>query len=112
MKQYFIIIHPNGEVEKTLAPDENEHLNFLQKMVGGYIETVPSSVSSDAILIVNEEGKNLNLPENRLATALADLHNDYIVGTAVFTIAAGEDILAMPIDIANMFTEFISKIVT
>ena len=42
------------EVDNTLAA--------LQTEVGGYIETVP--IASDAVIICNEEGRILGLPDN------------------------------------------------
>ena len=42
---------------------EIEHtLENLQKTVGGYIETV--TISTDVVIICNEEGKLLGLPHN------------------------------------------------
>lgn len=111
MEQYFIIIHPNGRVEKQRAPEENKQLEFLQEAVGGYIETVPCGITSEGIIIVNEEGKLKNLPENPLASKISKIYEgDYIVGTAVFAIVAGEDILALPPTEAEMFANFIKGI--
>lgn len=42
------------EIENTLAA--------LQQEVGGYIETV--TIASDAVVICNEEGRILGLPDN------------------------------------------------
>ena len=62
------------EIENTLL----EH----QKIVDGYIETIP--FASDAVLIVNEEGKLMGLEPN------FRFGNDLIVGTAII-IGVDED---------------------
>ncbi len=112
MKQYFIIIHPDGSVETERAPDELEQLSFLQKTVGGYIETVPCNFSSDGIFIVNEEGKLKGLEVNKKATSLANLFaGDCIAGTAVFAIAAGEYILPLNTDETKLFEDFFKRLV-
>lgn len=63
-------------------------LENLQKTVGGYIEVV--WLASDLILIVNEEGKLLGLPDNFM------LMDDMIAGTAIFAGVKGEDIVSLP----------------
>ena len=47
------------EIENTLKG--------FQKVVGGYIETVPmESIDDDLRVVLNEEGKNIGLPMNRV----------------------------------------------
>lgn len=70
-------IHP--ENEKTFALEE------VQRLVDGYIEVV--RLTSDQIMIVNEEGKFCK-KYNPIASGIADLHHalrneDYISGDAV-----------------------------
>ena len=55
-------------------------LEELQRIVGGYIETV--SVFDDVLLIVNEEGKFLGLEPN------INFYGDVLVGTII---AVGRD---------------------
>ena len=45
------------------AANVSDSLEALQKIVGGYIKTV--TVFTDAVVICNEEGRILGLPENR-----------------------------------------------
>jgi Domain of unknown function (DUF3846) len=62
-----------GEAPK-IVEIENE-LEAFQKIVGGYIECV--SIGFDMIMVINEEGKLLELPPN------IDLGYDVIAGNAV-----------------------------
>lgn len=64
------------EVENTLE--------MLHNLVGGYIECV-STISTNIVMIVNEEGKLRDLDNN------FEYYNDMIVGTAVFVGVDGED---------------------
>lgn len=75
------LIKSTGE-EISISPASGKHykLKELQQFVGGYIETLP--VAKTQLMIVNEEGKFLNLPINKRATEIA-LENcilDVIVG--------------------------------
>lgn len=50
-------------------PEEREidgSLESMQKLVGGYIETVPHEKVPMCLYILNEEGKIMGLPPNRL----------------------------------------------
>ena len=51
-------------------------LASLQSLVGGYIEHVP--FKDDIGFLVNEEGKLMGLPQNRI-----DYYGDVLVGTVV-----------------------------
>lgn len=78
------LITTQGEY-KTIKPKNNKNftLNELQGFVGGYIEIVPSKYDGK-VLIINEEGKNLNLPYNQLATRDYKYNEtDVIMGNAV-----------------------------
>lgn len=72
-------------------------LENLQKTVGGYIEVV--RLSRDLILIVNEEGKLLGLPEN------FTLMGDRIAGTAIFAGVKREDIVSIPKCVKEIFPQ-------
>lgn len=93
MKRYVIIIEPDGEVRKRIWLPE-EGLLELQSIVGGNVETVPTE-REGYLLIVNEDGKNEQLPRNRKATKILP-HimqiRDYIVGTAVLMKRGKEDV--------------------
>lgn len=68
------------EIEISPAAGKHYKLKELQQLVGGYIETLP--VATDQLMIVNEEGKLMNLPINKRATEIA-IENcilDVIVG--------------------------------
>ncbi len=65
-----LLIAPDGTVTpKPLPAGRKFQLDELQALVGGYIELAPSALSRFR-LVLNEEGLQLNLPPNRLATAL------------------------------------------
>jgi hypothetical protein len=56
-------------------------LEELQEIVGGYIEIV--SLMDDEIMVINEEGKLIDLPFNETATQMyqeVDGFYDYIAG--------------------------------
>lgn len=82
-----IIIKSDGsQIEVSPKDGERFTLEELQGHVGGYIEII--NLSADKALVINEEGKLLNLPLNQKATALAQFcgaifPSDYIVGDAV-----------------------------
>ena len=59
------------EVENTLKA--------LQREVGGYIETV--TIASDAVIICNEEGRILGLPDNCRVCGVDFVGTLLIVGT-------------------------------
>lgn len=76
-----VIYKSNGEVIETSPKNGNDFsLKELKEIVGGYIEIVNLG---DNYMVVNEEGKLLDLPLNSEATTLYMLIaniNDYIVG--------------------------------
>jgi hypothetical protein len=65
-------------VKEEVPPTTEATLDFLQQIVGGYIERVKTADKKD--LIVNEDGLMMNLPYNRNATLYA---GQKIVGDAV-----------------------------
>lgn len=75
------LIKSNGK-EQEISPKKGKSfkLKELQNLVGGYIETI--SVSTNQLMVINEEGKLRKLPFNQKATEIA-LENsviDAIVG--------------------------------
>lgn len=104
MERYAIIIRPNEEtVLLHCYPGDSLDLKTLQEIVEGHIETVPTMMSSawskekdvGLTLIINEEGKLLGLPMNQLATDMAYLFNDVIVGNAVLMGTTDEDFIGL-----------------
>lgn len=79
------IIYVDGTIKK-IAPKNGKfyELSELREIVDGYIEIVP--VSSTQYAVINEEGKILNLPINRLATldySTTLYANDYFAGNVL-----------------------------
>ena len=67
----------NGEkAEVTPKNGTDFTLDELQSFVGGYIEII--WLTPDEIMVVNEEGRLLDLPENDIASNLYEV--DVIVG--------------------------------
>lgn len=92
MERYAIIIRSNEEMALLHCyPGDSLDLKTLQEIVEGHIETVPTALAGEwsheqgvgLTLIINEEGKLLGMPVNRLATDMAYLFNDVIVGNAI-----------------------------
>lgn len=85
MKNY--IINANGaKTEVTPKFGNSFTLEELQEYVGGYIEII--RLTDKYLMVVNEEGRLLNLPFNPEATDIARQHkaiypNDMIVGNAL-----------------------------
>ena len=89
-----IIKTPNSRPFKALIDNE---LEALQAIVGGYIEILPvCSDKKEVLLIVNEEGKIMNLPYNFMT------EYDFIAGTAIFCGADGEDLDDCPVTVKQV----------
>lgn len=75
------IYKTNGDIIETSPKNGNDFsLKELKEIVGGYIEIVDLD---DAYMVINEEGKLLNLPFNIKATRIYQHFtriDDYIVG--------------------------------
>jgi len=80
-------IKANGEVIEVSPKDKGKtfSLKELKEYVGGWIECV--YLNRRQVMVVNEEGKLLNLPYNAIATATYQLatqpNDDFIVGDAL-----------------------------
>ena len=74
MKKIKVIIKRPDELYGHVC-NISSSLENLQKIVGGYIETV--HLTDDVVIICNEEGKLQNLPFNM------NLHNEELVGTII-----------------------------
>lgn len=90
-----VIIKQPGEPVGHIEEIDNT-LKAMQKIVGGFIETVPIAEGSDRIImIVNEEGKYMLLQEN--FWALLRGRWDLIVGPVIICGDSGEDFVDVPI---------------
>lgn len=114
MERYAIIIRPNEEaVLLRCYHGDSLDLKALQEIVEGHIETVPTVMSSGwskekdvgLTLIINEEGKLLGMPVNRLATDMAYLFNDAIVGNAILIGTTDEDFIGLTKEAAENIME-------
>lgn len=80
-----IIYKTNGEVIETSPKNgTNYTLEELKEIVGGYIEII--HLTNNKIMVINDEGKLINLPHNENATTLYRIclcTIDFIVGDAL-----------------------------
>lgn len=109
MYKYVIELKTNGEIiKKSVRNDYKLTLGYLQRAVGGYIETV--GVTGDfagrkILLIVNEEGVIRGLEFNAHATSLVDYP---IFGNCVVVRADGEELLPLEEeDVQNLYKTMI-----
>jgi len=83
---YLHIIHPIFPV-RTIVTFSQPSLEELQKLVGGYIAVVKVFYNNKKCqMIINEEGKLLDMLPNELATKIYHERRDtedYIAGTAI-----------------------------
>ena len=79
------------DASKTLSLDK------LHDLVGGNIEVVRASRIAPLVMIINEEGRLLNLPLNKNATAWQSaIHGcQHIVGDVVVMCQIGEDLVGL-----------------
>ena len=114
MERYAIIIRPNEEMALLHCyPGDSLDLKTLQEIVEGHIETVPTALAGEwsheqgvgLTLIINEEGKLLGMPVNRLATDMAYLFNDVIVGNAILIGTTDEDFIGLTKEAAENIVE-------
>lgn len=114
MERYAIIIRPNEEMALLHCyPGDSLDLKALQEIVEGHIETVPTALAGEwsheqgvgLTLIINEEGKLLGMPVNRLATDMAYLFNDAIVGNAILIGTTDEDFIGLTKEAAENIVE-------
>lgn len=100
----YAIVIPAGKPAVLLRcwPEDGLELKDLQDIVEGHIETVETMLALGwaqekdvtPVLIINEEGKLLGLPNNEDATLMAQIPiNDEIVGNAVLMLARGEELI-------------------
>jgi hypothetical protein len=77
------LITYSGEVKEMEFSKKMVTLKEMQDCVGGYIEFV--WLNDNKILVVNEDGKIVGLPDNMIATTLIMEQgiSDHIVGNAL-----------------------------
>ena len=99
-----LVIEPGKNPEEREIPNT---LKALQKIVGGYIETVAlhRSVKDGELeridIVCNEEGKLLGLPKNRIIKRL----NDIICGTFLIVATGEEDFISLTDEQVETWTE-------
>ena len=89
--------------QPAFSKEVENNLQSLQKLVGGYIETV--SLPRGICMIVNEEGKLQGLQPN------FRLDHDLIVGTAVFVGVSGEEFCSLSVDQENYVWRMMSCVI-
>lgn len=87
MKEYINVIIKKPGLPPHFATVRNE-LPYLQAVVGGYIEMV--KVTTDCVIICNEEGRLMNLPRN------CELCGVDFVGTVLICGVDGEEFTDVP----------------
>ena len=111
MERYAIIIRQNEEMALLHCyHGDSLDLKTLQEIVEGHIETVPTALAGEwsheqGVLVNNEEGKLLGMPVNRLATDMAYLFNDVIVGNAILIGTTDEDFIGLTKEAAENIVE-------
>lgn len=86
-----LIKEPN---KKPRCVNISKSLENLQKTVGGYIETV--TLAEDFVVICNEEGRLLGLPNN------CDICGVNFVGTIILCGIDGDDFGDIPLPYADI----------
>lgn len=78
-----VIVEPSGAVTDTVAEIT---LEYLQGLVGGYIEAL-TMLPDGTVGLINEDGKACALPENEPATLIlrrsGSFPSDWVAGTLV-----------------------------
>lgn len=111
MNRYMIVI-PAKNRSFVLKCDEGDgaKLETLQKLVSGYVETVPSALDTtwarEMVLLVDEEGRMKCKPANQKATQLAPADVTAngklpIVGAAVLMFQRGDELLGFTKHVAD-----------
>lgn len=93
-----LVKEPDNE---PVVVDIELDLKNQQKIVEGYIEV--TAVNQDIILVLNEEGKLLNLPYN---FDLDKSGSDYVVGTCFFMSSDETDITIEQVDLIKSLYNF------
>ena len=104
-KNGIIIIRPNDEAE-VVYTSVDMTLEFMQSIVGGYIEVL--RLKRGLVLVMDEDGKLKANPRiNRIATELARLPYDVVVGTTFLCREEGEQLLPLTPEQLEGMTELL-----
>lgn len=116
MERYMIVIPAKNRAFSLKCDDgDGMKLESLQKLVGGYIETVPTRLEAawarekavdGFLLLVDEEGRLKEKNVNERATEMADGKVTYfgrkpLVGPAVLAASRGEDLIGFARTVAE-----------
>lgn len=118
MDRYMIVIPAKNRAFSLKcdgADGETMKLDTMQKLVGGYIETVPTRLEAawarekavnGLVLLVDEEGRLKEKGVNERATEMADGKVTYfgrkpLVGPAVLAASRGEDLIGFARTVAE-----------
>lgn len=93
-KNIKILMKKPGEKAAVVEPAND--LAALQHLVGGYIETV--TITSDLVVICNEEGRLLGLPYN------TKIYNVEFVGTILLAGVRRDSFADLPVDVSAIKT--------
>lgn len=91
------VLIPHDDMRENSIVEWDNDIEQVQALVGGYVERV--RLTTDAALLVNEDGKMTGLPVNRRATLLLremGRRTDFIVGDCVLVGDTGEDFVSAP----------------
>jgi hypothetical protein len=91
MRKIKVLIKEPGK--RPYFAEINNDLRSLQKIVGGYIETVITIPEEGIVVVCNEEGRLMNLPKNAVFNGV-----DY-VGTILFSGFDEEEFSDLPISV-------------
>ena len=99
-------------VEPTKDPyvmEMDGSLKKMQALVGGYIQAVPVRDDPSAVLVCNEEGKLLGLPENRFLRNRNGIPYDIIHGTFFLAQGSGEEFCSLTDKQIQTYTRLYSR---
>lgn len=86
-----IVKYPGKDPEELVIPNELEE---FQRLVGGYIETLP--IAADMLAIVNEEGKLRGMEPNMI------VNGDLLVGPVVLVGVNGAEFCDVPVGLDRL----------
>lgn len=79
------LIKADGTIQELDLPHElHARVKQIQTLLGGYMESVILPCGQH--MLCDEDGKSKGLPVNQVATTLAAIPGDYIVGDVIVAI--------------------------
>ncbi len=85
-----------GNVRIKGTPQRPLNLDEIQGMVGGYIETVPTKLGDDIVMVIDEEGKLKGKAYNYLASSIyLNGGPDPIVGSGILLQRVADELLGV-----------------